>query len=97
MTMLNIILGRMGLGEVVGRVVLARLPEDRVLQLLDPVLEPIPPHVHRLGAFLDERLVGDTLGSAVVRQKGSRWLRESHILQRVAGRHCGLSVDVASS
>ena len=57
----------MGLGEIVGEVVGARGPVDAVLLLLDTISDPEVSHVYGFGSFNSDGLVGNTLGSGVLR------------------------------
>ena len=72
---------RMVLSEVIRLVGQARLPVDSELALLDSVADPVEPHVHCLGAFCLDCVVGDAAGRGVVCLDWSRaFLFPSHLL-----------------
>ena len=71
----------MVLGEVVGLVQIAILPEDVKLSLSNSVSYPVEAHVDCFGSFLSNVVVGDATGSAVVGAHWRRRLRMSHFFQ----------------
>ena len=68
---------RMVLREVVAQVFGPWAPVNEKLALFDSVLDPVKTHVHGLGAFLLDSVVGKTYGCRVVGLDGRRWLRMS--------------------
>ena len=58
------------LGEWIGEISFARAVINKELALADPVLEPVPPHVHGFGSALFHVAVGKSIGSGVVDLEG---------------------------
>ena len=66
---------RVMLGEVVGLVEAAFLPEDMKLSLANVVTDPIKVHVNCLGSLLFDGVIGNACGGAVVHLDGCWGLR----------------------
>ena len=86
------------LGVVVGEILLAGLPVHSELSLFYPILDPVESHVHRLGSFGLDRVVGDAFcGGVVGLDWGGAVLRMAHFLYRVAKCASFLSVSEQAS
>jgi hypothetical protein len=82
-----------GLGEVVGEVVLARVPADGEVALADALADPVPPHVHGLGSADLDSGVGDPDGAPVIADDWSNCLWEAQIGKCVADALCVYCVE----
>ena len=76
--------GRVVLGVVISKIGHPRLPVDKELPLVGPVLDPIKLHVDGLGSFLFDGVVCKTLSSGVVDLHGGGRLWMAHFLKRCA-------------
>ena len=71
----------MVLGVVIGEILLAGFPVHSELSLLDPILDPVESHVHCLGSFGFDRVVGDAFcGGVVCLDRCGAVLRMAHFL-----------------
>ena len=68
------IFGRMMLRKIVCIIVFSLVPKEKELLLSLPVSEPIVPHIPRLGSFLVNVVVYETVGRRVICLNGSGWL-----------------------
>ena len=73
--------GGMVLRVIVGKIVRAGPPVDQELSLEGSVLDPIETHIDRLGSFLFNGFVRESLGSGVVYLYGGWWLRMTHFFE----------------
>ena len=56
----------MVLGVAIGEILLAGFPVHSELSLFHSILDPVESHVHRLGSFGLDRVVGDAFCGGVV-------------------------------
>jgi hypothetical protein len=75
---------RVVLGEVVGQVFVTTVPKNAKVVLLDPVLDPVKPHVHGFGPFLFKGVVRDSRSGGVIHLDGCGWLWVAHFEERHA-------------
>jgi hypothetical protein len=61
-------------GVVIGQIFTARAPVDAEVVLSDSAFDPVKAHVHGLGSFLFDSVVGETCGGGIVCLKWSRRL-----------------------
>lgn len=72
------VLGRMVLGEIIGKIVTAFLPVDSELALADAIADPVEAHVDGFGAALLDSVVDDAFGTGVVSLDWSGGLGPAH-------------------
>ena len=65
-SLLDVMRGRMVLGVVVGKILLARFPMHSELSLFHTVSDPIEAHVHSLGAFGLDSVIGNAFSCGIV-------------------------------
>ncbi len=68
------------------------MPKDVELALLLAITEPIKVHVHSLGAFLLDSVIGNPTGSVVVSLEQGSWLGVAQFLQSRPDGTNGLSI-----
>jgi hypothetical protein len=71
----TMVCGWMMLSKIVGPIGNTAAPMDVELTLAHAIANPIETHVNSFGAFLFDRVVGDTGGGSVVSDDDRRWLR----------------------
>ena len=80
-------------GEIICKVCFASFPVDAELPLTDSVLDPIESHVHCLGSFGFDCVVGDSFGGCIVcADGGGSRLWVSHFCECCYDRLSGLAV-----
>jgi hypothetical protein len=70
---------RQGFGKKIGQVLQARVEDDAKLALLDPVPQPVKPHIQRLGHLGGDSIVGEANRQLVVAENGGCGLRMTHV------------------
>ncbi len=65
----------------IGQILQARDEDDAKLALLDPVPQPVKPHIQRLGHLGGDSVVGEANRHLVVAENGGCGLRMTHIGQ----------------
>jgi hypothetical protein len=86
-------LGRMVLGEIIGKIVTAFLPVDSELALADGIADPVEAHVDGFGAALLDSVVDDAFSTGVVSLDWSSGLGPAHRNECVAKDTGVLSID----
>jgi hypothetical protein len=76
--------GRMMLGEVIGQVIATAAPVYQELALLDTVFDPIEAHIHGLGAFVLDGVIGNAGSTGIVGLDRRWWLLMAKCFQGVA-------------
>jgi hypothetical protein len=76
-----VMLGRLMLGKVISAVGRAAFSIDNELSLANAVADPIETHIHRLGSFLLDAIVGYSRGGRIVGHDRCRWLGMAEFVQ----------------
>ena len=74
----NVVWGRIFLGEIIGIILLARVPVDEKLTLINSVPDPVEAHVNRFGSALFDLVEGQADCHFIVGLNGSGRLRVAH-------------------
>jgi hypothetical protein len=72
---------RQSLGKEIGQILKARDEDDAKLTLLNPIPQPMKPHIQGLGHFGGDGVVGEANRNLIVAKNGCCWLRMTHVGQ----------------
>ena len=89
---------RQSFGKKIGQILQARDENDAKLALLDPVPQPVKPHIQRLGHLGGDGVVGEANRNFIVAKDGGCGLRMTHVGQDLtlidgntsSGKHAGI-------
>ena len=70
---------RQGFGKKIGQILQARDEDDAKLALLDPVPQPMEPHIQRLRHFGRDGVVGEAYRHLVIAENSGCGLRMTHV------------------
>ncbi len=67
------------LGKEIGQILKAWDEDDAKLTLLNPIPQPMKPHIQWLGHFGGDGVVGEANRNLIVTKNGCCWLRMTHV------------------